>query len=265
MTTQTRTLLEQVCKCTWLDPDRDRQTILQILQQYPISGDEIREIQMAMIQYHDDPDITENITLCFGPILQQARPTMTTSAVPMDTNEKIAGLAKGPPLRVQHVHRCPTKFRYVVHLFSGVRRPGDFHSSVMALQDDSGLTLFPISVDIILSKEHGDLLSPTTQAFWVRLAMGGAIHYVLGGPPCETWSISRWRFFDEGVGRKPLRSGLDRMCEISGYLYHPAANPTSQPICCLEAWAYNVVQPGHRGMELKAIMQITIINHFEFI
>ena len=77
MTTQTRTLLEQVCKCTWLDPDRDRQTILQILQQYPISGDEIREIQMAMIQYHDDPDITENITLCFGPILQQARPTMT--------------------------------------------------------------------------------------------------------------------------------------------------------------------------------------------
>ena len=36
-----------------------------------------------------------------------------------------------------------------------------------------------------------------------------------------------------------------------GYLYHPAASPTSRPICCLEAWACKVVQPGHRQIELK--------------
>ena len=63
----------------------------------------------------------------------------------------------------------------------------------MALQDDSGLTLFPISVDIILSKEHGDLLSPTTQAFWVRLAMGGPSTTCWVAPP-----VRRGPFRDGG-------------------------------------------------------------------
>ena len=118
---------------------------------------------------------------------------------------------------VTHVPRCFTKHRYVLHLFSGVRRPGDFHTSVLALKDDSGLTLFPISIDIILSKDHGDLLSGTTQAFWIRLALAGAIHFVLGGPPCETWSISRWRYYEDNTGPKPLRSGMDLMGEIWGW------------------------------------------------
>ena len=45
----------------------------------------------------------------------------------------------------------------------------------------------------------------------------GAIHFVYGGPPCETWSVSRWRFYDTGEGPAPLRSGDDIYDEIWGW------------------------------------------------
>ena len=31
----------------------------------------------------------------------------------------------------------------------------------------------------------------------------------IGGPPCESWSVSRWRYFLEHTGPRPIRDGMD--------------------------------------------------------
>lgn len=105
----------------------------------------------------------------------------------------------------------------MLHLYSGVRREDDLHTHLLRAGGKSGITLFPISVDIILSSEKGNLLSRESQHFWLRLSRQGAIYFVYGGPPCETWSVSRWRFQDTGEGPAPLLSGEDVHEEIWGW------------------------------------------------
>eukprot|EP00435_Cladocopium_sp_Y103_P076206 s119_g81.t1 len=70
-----------------------------------------------------------------------------------------------------------------------------------------GRLFFCVSIDIALLGEKGDLLRRDTQLFWLRQAGRGAIHLLVGGPPCETWSIVRFRYFTERTGPRPLRSG----------------------------------------------------------
>ena len=65
----------------------------------------------------------------------------------------------------------------------------------------------PISIDIMLSDQHCDLLNPKQQAQWLPWARQGAIHMAIGGPPCETWSVSRLRWHEEPEGSRSLRNG----------------------------------------------------------
>ena len=65
----------------------------------------------------------------------------------------------------------------------------------------------PISIDIVLSDQHCDLLNPKQQAQWLPWARQGAIHMAIGGPPCETWSVSRLRWHEEQEGSRSLRNG----------------------------------------------------------
>ena len=109
---------------------------------------------------------------------------------------------------VTRIPGCP-RFRYVLHLFAGAKRPGDFHSSISALADLEGAFLFPISLDVILDPVKGDLLSDEVQSFWLRQVLSGMVLATLAGPPCETWSISRWRQLEDGGGPRPLRSTED--------------------------------------------------------
>lgn len=102
-----------------------------------------------------------------------------------------------------------TRYRYILHLFSGVRRPGDIHSTVQELPVPDGYTFFPASIDIALDPTWGDLTSRTAQQFWLDASMAGAIFGTIGGPPCESWSISRWRYYTELCGPRPLRDGMD--------------------------------------------------------
>ena len=97
---------------------------------------------------------------------------------------------------------CPS------HLL-GVRRENDFHSKIIEASKVSGIALFP--------RTHGDLMYPAGQGFWLDLSARGAVHFILGGPPCETWSVSRWRYYDTGEGPQPLRSGEDTIKEIWGW------------------------------------------------
>ena len=53
-----------------------------------------------------------------------------------------------------------------------------------------GTTYHVISLDIVVSSQHGNIMDPAVRAFWVHGARQG-IHSFVAGPPCETWSQAR--------------------------------------------------------------------------
>ena len=93
-----------------------------------------------------------------------------------------------------------------LHLFSGRRRPGGFQDKLEQMDFSSvGWHPIVISMDVVLDAKWGNALDVATQKFWLDLARRGAIAGLLAGPPCETWSVSRERFFKELAGPRPLR------------------------------------------------------------
>ena len=103
------------------------------------------------------------------------------------------------------ISRVPTRYLYVVHLFSGVKRQGGIHECINALIPPSGCSYMPISLDVVLDPVRGNLMDRANQDFWLLQAKCGRLHAVVSGPPCETWSVSRWRYYVEATGPRPLR------------------------------------------------------------
>ena len=87
------------------------------------------------------------------------------------------------------------KIHFILHLFSGQRRPGDFqdHLESTFSQRMSVLPIVVLSVDIVLDGKRGDLSNPDTVNLWTDLILLKRVAFVLGGPPCETWSVARFR------------------------------------------------------------------------
>ena len=82
-------------------------------------------------------------------------------------------------------------------------------SAIADIADVEGAFLFPISLDVVLDPVKGDLLSDDVQSFWLRQVVAGMVLATLAGPPCETWSVSRWRQLEDGSGPRPVRSTED--------------------------------------------------------
>lgn len=99
------------------------------------------------------------------------------------------------------------KDRYFFHLFSGRRRQGDLQDALESLEPEPGTTLWVLSVDVMVSSKHCNLLQEDTQQLWLRLARDGLAEGMLAGPPCETWSVAREA---DGMspkkGPRPLRT-----------------------------------------------------------
>eukprot|EP00438_Fugacium_kawagutii_P016499 Skav228922 [mRNA] locus=scaffold3800:51887:56753:- [translate_table: standard] len=111
-------------------------------------------------------------------------------------------LAEDPRLceHVLSACRVPGHFgrdRYVLHAFSGRRRPGDVEWFLNALQSTNpDVTLHIVSVDIIIHAELGDVSRERTRLTWFHGAHHGWIVSFLAGPPCETWSHARANVLD---------------------------------------------------------------------
>jgi len=94
-----------------------------------------------------------------------------------------------------------------IHLFSGRRRSGDWHD-IMHQRCTSTRRLIVISYDLV---NGNDLLDPGLVSFLRDAIRQGLVAIVMGGPPCETWSVAR---YSDSPGPPPLRSaaapwGLD--------------------------------------------------------
>ena len=100
---------------------------------------------------------------------------------------------------------------YVLHFFSGQRRPGDFQDW---LNQALAVTHYPvwviISLGVAVDAKLCDLSCSGGVPSWLDLAIAGRVVMVLGGPPCETWSDARWNGGSRATGSWPraVRSSL---------------------------------------------------------
>ena len=217
MTIQTRRLLQAACRCKWISLQDDLGLLQAVLRSEAVAHHEIQEVKDGMLQYYDDPTIQSRIHDTFNVILLAARTEVTTTTRTADVDEQLRDASRVPLYTIKAVPRLRLRHRYVLHLFSGVKRANDLHSQLLEVSEVEGIALFPISLDIVLSKAHGDLLDQKTQDFWADLCIRGGVHFAFGGPPCESWSVSRWRYHDSQEGPRPLRSGDDKIYEIWGW------------------------------------------------
>ena len=217
MTTQTRLLLEAACRCQWQDPSQDLQRLRDVLSNQPVAYHEIIEVEEGMTHYYEDEETKQAIADTFAILRGEARTESSSASHKIDHEQQLRHYMDVGLYDIQTVPRCRLRRRFVLHLYSGVKRENDLHSKLLEMNNEENFALFPISLDIVLSKEHGDLLSASTQDYWAELCLRGAIHFAFGGPPCETWSVSRWRHYEPKQGPRPLRSGDDRFHEIWGW------------------------------------------------
>ena len=159
--------------------------IHEFVHSFPIHVSEIRETFQSYLHYHHS-DFANNLL----------RTTLQQVISWYDTPEsERLHLQRDRDLRFQQLLDLPEdctfgrttlsprkspKMLYILHLFSGVKRDGDFfHSCVDAISQRFSGILCPISVDIALHSVHGDLLRHKTQVFWLRCAQEGKIFFVL--------------------------------------------------------------------------------------
>ena len=188
----------------WGTEEDALQGIMDFLHQEPISHAELREVRERLLR--QDVENGHIIMEALHSIENLAKtPVLETQQVPSGVDSKtfMTNRLQLP----QRVQRTPTAYRYVLHVFSGARREGDLHSALLQVVPPDGTTLFPISIDIVLSDTHCDLLDTKQQTQWLTWARQGAIHMAVGGPPCETWSVSRLRWYEDHEGPRPLRDG----------------------------------------------------------
>ena len=90
------------------------------------------------------------------------------------------------------VPRPMARERFIIHAFSGRRRAGDFqHFIEQAQQTFADVTIFTISVDIIVNPVWGDVSKDSVRQFWLQAVRQRQVVGVMAGPPCETWSQAR--------------------------------------------------------------------------
>lgn len=115
-----------------------------------------------------------------------------------------------PKINGPAVQHSPPKCQreiFVINFFSGVRRHGDIQFWIMSADAPPGCLVTAISVDIIFDKEDGDLTCKRAQEKWLSFIRRATVAGTYFGPPCNTWSVSRWRALTHGDnGPRPVRT-----------------------------------------------------------
>ena len=213
MTLQTRDFYNFCTTLDW-ETDGNLELCVQQLQQSAICDGELREVRDALLDTPRSPATFDRISYVFTELCTRARPEQATVTTPMSVVQCVEALQQAPPTQWKMPKPMGAKFRYILHLFAGVRRKGDLHSIMQALQVPDGHAFFPASIDVVLCSKRGDLTARSAQDFWIEASQRRAIAAVIGGPPCESGSIARWRFYIELCGPRPIRDGMDPLNTI---------------------------------------------------
>ena len=87
-----------------------------------------------------------------------------------------------------------------VCIVSGQRRPGEFQGWLDQALAVTHYPVWAISLDVAIGARLCDLSCSGSVARWLDLAIAGCVVMVLGGPPCETWSVARWNGGSRATG-----------------------------------------------------------------
>lgn len=82
---------------------------------------------------------------------------------------------------------------FVLYLYAGHQRRGDVHAVCRRLAEKYHFKVTVLPLDVIYHHTLCDLLAPASQAFWCRVVASGLCLGILAAPPCETFSVARWR------------------------------------------------------------------------
>ena len=93
---------------------------------------------------------------------------------------------------------------YVVHLFSGRRRPEDLQAFLEEAPKPQGVLVHVLSADIIFGT-NADFSSAKVRRKWLEWISAGFVLALYAGPPCETYSVARAHEL-AGVSIRPVRS-----------------------------------------------------------
>ena len=203
----------------WTSHEAENQC-LQHLQHHAVCESELREVQQLLQTEVTTETDVERLRQTLDVLIAAARPETAVVEHGLNLLQCVNALqtTETPVWPAPQLLRA--KFRYVLHLFSGVRRTGDLHSIIQELPVPDGHVFYPASIDIVLCRDKGDLTSRKAQDFWLEASQSGILFGAIGGPPCATWSVSRWRYILELVGPRPIRDGMDPLQDIW------AINPT---------------------------------------
>ena len=127
MTEQVQDFLRWCTTRNWCQDSILEETIQQ-LKYHALYDKEIDEVQQALRLDIEDADQRQAMEGVFATLIHMSRPsraTTTRKRTTMDCVEALEGINMDMVLVVR---RAPTKYRYVLHLFAGVRRDHDVHS-----------------------------------------------------------------------------------------------------------------------------------------
>eukprot|EP00438_Fugacium_kawagutii_P001273 Skav222103 [mRNA] locus=scaffold4111:20221:23028:- [translate_table: standard] len=95
---------------------------------------------------------------------------------------------------------------FVLYFYAGHRREGDLHQCMRELSQAYGMEIELVPLDIVYHARLCDLLDEHAKQFWMAVVASGSCLGLLGAPPCETWSIARWRaLLVHDAGPRPVR------------------------------------------------------------
>ena len=212
MTEATLQALRQTAAIDWLRADEAALKNLEAgLRELPLHYTEFDQVTQAQLHYYEGQEIACHAVTAFAtsfrPLFGEVQACTVEPMKPSPEHlEDLEQLEYRPVMAPLRGH---PRFHYILHLFAGAKREGDLHSCLDQIPCEDGAMLNPISLDVILDPEKGDLLDAPVQAYWLEKALLGLVYATVAGPPCETWSISRWRQLENGEGPRPVRSAAD--------------------------------------------------------
>ena len=92
---------------------------------------------------------------------------------------------------------------YVLHFFSGQKRPGDYQDWLGQSPAVSHYPVWFINLDVAIDAKLCGMSCSGGVARWHDLDIAGRVVMVLGGPPCETWNVARWNGGSQATGTGP--------------------------------------------------------------
>eukprot|EP00438_Fugacium_kawagutii_P033595 Skav205245 [mRNA] locus=scaffold1794:421388:429761:- [translate_table: standard] len=125
----------------------------------------------------------------------------------LDDQERIGVLANLPTLEYSPNPRLFPRFRQLIfaRLYSGQRRQGDLQACIEALDWSPDMTPLVLSLDIVIDEKACNIFDPQIRLHWFQFALRGGLHGLMAGPPCESWSVARERWFETHTGPRPIR------------------------------------------------------------